>query len=191
MLLDEWHVAEEVAEGHQAADPQQRTGDAETEEARVVHVGDAGDERCKGAQDGQEARQGHGLAAVAFIEVVGTLQVVAAEDLGVRVVEQTLAGCSAYHVIGAVAQDCSGHQQAGQQHRVHAATRRHGAGDEQQRVAWQEWHHYQAGFAEDHGEQDGVDPGTVIGDQQIEVGIEMQDKVQRVEIHVQHLCSWA
>ena len=156
-----------------------------------MHVGDAGDERCEGAQDGQEARERHGLAAMAFIELMGALQVVAAEYFRVGVVEQPLAGCSADHVVGAVAQDCGSHQQASQQHRVHTATRRYGASDEQQRVARQEGHYHQPGFAKDHGEKDGVDPGTVIGDQQIEVGIEMQDKVQRVEIHVQHLCSWA
>ena len=100
-----------------------------------MHVGDAGDERREGAQDGQEAREGHGLAAMAFIELVGALQVIAAEYLGVGVVEQALAGRSADHVIGAVTQDRGNHQQAGQQDRVHTATRSHGAGDEQQRIA--------------------------------------------------------
>ncbi|KAI3488917.1 hypothetical protein L1887_46947 [Cichorium endivia] len=187
VLLDERYVAEEVAEGHQAADPKDGAGHAEAEEARVGHVGDAGDERREGAQDRQEARQGHGLAAMALVEIVSLLEVVAAEDLRVGVVEQPFSCRSSDHVVGAVTHDCRKHQQAAEQHRVHAATRGHGAGDEQQGVAGQEGHHHQAGFAEDHHEQDRVDPGTIVVDQQVEVGVEMQNEVQRVEIHVQHL----
>jgi hypothetical protein len=124
---------------------------------------------------------------MAFVEVVGLLQVVAAEDLRVGVAEQAFPGRSPDHVVGAVAQDGCRHQQAAQQYRVHAAAGGHGTGDEQQRIARQERHDDQAGLAEDHQEQDGVDPRTVIVDQQIEVGIEMQNEVQRVEIHVRHL----
>ena len=117
------------------------------------------------------------------------MRLVAAENLRVRVAEQALAGRSPDHVVGAVAQDGSDHEQPGQQDRVHAAAGSDCTGDEQQGIAWQEGHHHQAGFAKYDSKQNGIDPGPVIGDQQIKVRIEMQDEVQRVEIHVQHLWS--
>lgn len=190
VLLDEWDVAEEEAEGDQAADPQHGAEHAEAEEAHVGHFRHAGDEGGESADDRQEARQGHGLAAVLVVEVVGLLQVVAAEDLRVRVAEQALPRRAADEVIGAVAEDRRQHQQATQQPRVHAAARRHGAGDEQQRIPRQERRHHQAGFTEDHQEQDGVDPRPIVGHQHVEVHIEVQDEVEGVEIHAKHLCWW-
>lgn len=183
VFLDEWHVAEEVAQGHQAADPQDGTGHAEGEEARVGHPGNAGNKRGEGADDGQETRQGHGLATVFFIEIVGFLQIVAAEDLRVGIAEQAFPGRSSDYVVGTVAQDRCEHQQAPQQHRVHATAGGHGAGNEQQRIPGQKWHHHQAGLAEDHQEQNGVDPGPVVGHQHVEIHVEMKDEVDRVEIH--------
>ncbi|MNG04826.1 hypothetical protein D3C84_879860 [compost metagenome] len=121
------------------------------------------------------------------VEVVGLLQVVAAEDLRVRVAEQSFAGRSSDDVVGTVTEDRREHQQASQQYRVHAATGRHGAGDEKKGIARQERHHHQAGLAEDHQKQDGVDPWPVVIHQQVEVNVEMQDKVERVEIHGGHL----
>ncbi|MNH38215.1 hypothetical protein D3C79_992120 [compost metagenome] len=97
-----------------------------------MHVSDASDERCEGTQDRQEARQGHGFTTMAFIEFMGALKVVAAEDFRIGFVEKPFTCRSPDHVIGAVTHDCRSHQQAGQQHRVHAATCGHGAGDEQQ-----------------------------------------------------------
>ena len=163
VLLDERHVAEEVAQGHQAADPGHGADHAEHDEARVVHLRHAGDEGREGPHDGQEARQGHGLAAVAFVELMGAVEVVAAEYLRVGVAEQPLAEGPADHVVGAVAGDRRDHQQPAEQPWVHAAGGADGAGDEQQRVAGEERSHHQAGFTEDHQEQDGVDPDACLG----------------------------
>lgn len=190
VFLDERYVAEEVAQGYEAADPQDGAEYAEPEEARVRHLGDAGDERCEGPQDRQKARQGHGFAAVLVVEIVGFLQVVAAEDFRVGVAEQALPGRSSDHVVGAVTQDGREHQQAAQQYRVHAAACGDGAGDKQQGITRQEGHDHQAGFAKDNQEQNGVDPHSVVSHQHVEVHVEMQDKVERVEIHGGHLCEW-
>src|SRR5699024_6479368 len=80
--------------------------------------------------------------------------------------------------------------QAAQQDRVHAAACRYGACDKQQGLTRADGHHHEAGFAEDDQKQNGGDPRTVIGYQQVEVDVEMQDKVKRVEIHGWHLCEW-
>ncbi|MCY1451300.1 hypothetical protein D9M71_681570 [compost metagenome] len=120
---------------------------------------------------------------------MGLLQVVATEDFRIGIAEQPFSGGSAYDVIGAVAEDRRRHQQATQQHRVHAAASGNRTGDEQQGITRQERHDHQTGLAENYQEQDRVDPRTVVVDQQIEVNVEMQNEVQRVEIHVRHLCS--
>ncbi|MOA47893.1 hypothetical protein D3C78_1705710 [compost metagenome] len=70
-----------------------------------MHFRDASDKRGEGAQDRQETRQGHGFAAMALIEFVGLLQVIAPEDLRVGVAEQAFARCAADDVVGAVAED--------------------------------------------------------------------------------------
>ena len=123
-----------------------------------------------------------------LIEVVGFFQVVATEDFRIRVAEQALACRSSDNVVGAVAHDRSQHQQACEQYRVHAAAGSYGARDKEQRITRQERHDHQAGFAKNHQKQDGVDPWPVIVYQHVEVHIEVQDNVDRVEIHVKHLC---
>ncbi len=93
------------------------------------------------------------------------------------------AGGAADEVVGAVAEDGREHQEAAQQDWVHGATSGDGAGDEQQRVARQEGCDHQAGFTEDHQEQDGVDPRPVVGHQHVEIDVEMQNEVEGIEIH--------
>src|SRR3546814_15126177 len=57
----------------------------------IGHFRNAGDEGGEGADDRQEACEGHGFAAVLVVEVVGLLQVVAADDFRVWVAAQTFA----------------------------------------------------------------------------------------------------
>ncbi|MCY1508979.1 hypothetical protein D9M68_433060 [compost metagenome] len=114
---------------------------------------------------------------------MGALQVVAAEDLRLGIAEQAFARRSPDHVVEAVAADGRDHQQAAEQPGVHGTAGADGAGDEQQGVAGEERRHHQPGLAEDDQEEDGVDPGPVIGDQKVQVLIKVEDEIDRVEIH--------
>ena len=74
MGLDERDVAEQIANGDNANDPDQRTYHVEHRELGAGHVGHAGHERHEGAHERHEARQHQGDAAVLLVEGMGLLE---------------------------------------------------------------------------------------------------------------------
>ena len=75
VLLDDRHVAEQVAAPQEQRDPGDAAGEVVRGEARAPHAADAGDERRERADDRNEARQHDGLAAVLLVERLGAVQV--------------------------------------------------------------------------------------------------------------------
>ena len=80
VVLDDRDVAEEYAGAEAQADPGDGAGDVVEHECRRRHRGRAGDERHEGPDDRHEAAEHHGLAAVAFEEVVRLCQMLAVEQ---------------------------------------------------------------------------------------------------------------
>ena len=103
ILAHHRQVAEEVTGQHEQPDPEQAAGEAEGQKAGIGHVSDAGHEWREGAQDRQEAGEQNGLAAVAVVEVAGTVEVLAIEQPRVGVAEHAWSEVVADPVIGVVA----------------------------------------------------------------------------------------
>lgn len=70
IIFDDWNVAEKIPRHGQAANPDQCAQCAEQHEQTIIHQSDACHERRKGADDGQEAREQNGFAAVFLVKSV-------------------------------------------------------------------------------------------------------------------------
>jgi hypothetical protein len=80
-------------------------------------------------------------------------------------------------VVEHVAEYRGGDQHREQHADLHAAECSQRAGDEEQRVSRQEGRHHETRFAEDDGEENGVDPLPVLLHQHRQVLVEVQDDV--------------
>ena len=143
----------------------------------VGHASDAGDKRCERPHDGHEAGEDDGLAAMAGVEVVGLVEILAAENARVGIGKQLHAEEMADGVIDGVSQYGGEDQQCHQQVDVHFAHGRNGTGNKQERVARQERRDDQAGFGKHDQEQDQVDPGAVGGNQLEQMLVDVQHEV--------------
>ena len=122
------------------------------------------------------------------IEGVGLLQIIPAEDFGVRVAEQLLAEEVTNGVVDHVAQHGSDDQHGRQGMDVQHAAHGKRTGGKQQGVTRQERRHYQPGFTEDDQKQDGVNPNAIVLEQLFQMHVNVQDKVDCKEdqIHFFH-----
>ncbi len=152
VLADGGQIAEEVAGIDKRDDPQETADEVEGHETLVSHGTHAGDEGGKGPHDGQETGHDDGLAAMLGKESLGLVEMIAAEDPRVWILEQPLTKEVANGVVGQVAEDGGQDQGAGQQVDIQGGTDGQGSRGKQQGVARQERGDHQAGFAEDDQE---------------------------------------
>src|SRR6266849_1248302 len=73
-------AAQRVAAENHGADPKNPAKNVEDQVAGVRHLRGASDGRAEGSNDGNEAREDDGPAAIFFIEVMGALKVAAPEE---------------------------------------------------------------------------------------------------------------
>src|SRR5579885_1813924 len=94
-----------VAEENEPAGPDDAAENIEGHIAVVGHAGGAGHGRAEGANDGDEARENHGLAAVFFKKFVGALQMAAAENEGILALIKRGARRAANPITDLIAED--------------------------------------------------------------------------------------
>ena len=63
---------------------------------------------------------------------------------------------------------------------VHAPGCRRSASDEQQRIAGKKGEDHHARLAKDNGEENGIDPGSILLNEHRKMLVEMQDKVEKL-----------
>src|SRR5260370_3622158 len=73
-------AAQRVAAENHGADPKNPSKNVEGQVAGVRHLCRTGDGRAEGSNDGNEARENDGTAAIFFVEVVGALKMAAPEE---------------------------------------------------------------------------------------------------------------
>ena len=172
MILSRWgfdpgNVAEKVADGHDAADPQRAAGHIEKRELPPRHLRHPGDKRRESAHEGHEARRDYGDAAVLFIKRVRLVKAAAVEPARVVPLEHTRADGAADGVVGLVAQNRRHKQQGNHNRIVHQANAAHRTRHKQQRITRQKRHHDDAGFYEHNGEQQRINPDAVTLDEEL------------------------
>ena len=73
-------AAEEIAAENCGGDPGDAADDVEHHVTRIRHFRGAGDRWAEGADDGDEAGEDDGAAAVLFVELMSALKMAAAEE---------------------------------------------------------------------------------------------------------------
>src|SRR5216684_7136074 len=73
-------AAQRVAAENHGADPKNPSANVEGNVAGVGHLCGAGDGGAEGSNDGNEARENNGPAAIFFIKIVGALKMASAEE---------------------------------------------------------------------------------------------------------------
>src|SRR5690606_34421666 len=130
-----------------------------------------------GPEQGQEAGQHDGLAAMLLVEGMGLQQGLAVEETVVLLKYRRPDGAPD-GVIDGIAQDRRSQQDRTQQDGIQQARSAEGPGDEQQRVARQDRQDHQAGFAKDNQRQDQIGPGPVLRDPRAQRLVDVQDQMK-------------
>jgi len=76
-------TAKKIAAENHGADPENAAENVVEQIAGIRHTGGAGDRRTKSANDGNEAGEDDGLAAVFFVEIVSAKEMATAEEKGI------------------------------------------------------------------------------------------------------------
>src|ERR1700740_489125 len=101
-------MTEQETAGNGRRDPEDTAEDVEEQITSIGHFGCAGDRRAEGTNDGREARENDGAAAIFFIENGTALQVAPPEEeRGLAFVESG-AGRAANRVAELIADDGAG-----------------------------------------------------------------------------------
>src|SRR3989338_7092104 len=77
VILDDWNIAKRITRYGETADPCEAAQRAEQHEQTIIHQADACHERRKGTDDGQEAREQDGFAAMFLIKGMSLVDVLA------------------------------------------------------------------------------------------------------------------
>lgn len=113
----ERNIAEKITSKDKAAYPHNTPNHAEHEKTLVVHFTHTGDKRRKGADDGHEARQKNGLAAMAIHKILRFINMCLV-DGHAFVAHDEFAKVAPNPIIDVVAEQCCCHQNTCKQHGV-------------------------------------------------------------------------
>jgi len=102
-------MAKRVAADYGGSDPADAADNIEEEIARIGHSRGARDGRTERSDDGDEARENHGTAAIFFVELVGPLEMAAAKKERVFAAVKGSAGGTADPVAHLVTGDGAKH----------------------------------------------------------------------------------
>src|SRR5437016_10821927 len=148
-------AAQDVAAQNHGPDPEDPAENVESEVTGIGHFCGAGHRRAKRSNDGNEARENDGPAAIFFIEVMGALKVAAPEEEGVFAAVQSRTRRAANPVTDLVAHDGAKHD--GQEkplQREHAGSGKN-SGGHQQRITGKKKSYKKTGFDEDDRTDEG------------------------------------
>ncbi len=166
---------------HQA-DPADRAHHVERQKPRVVHFADACYKRGKGSDDRHELRVDNRLPAMPFIEFMRAVEILAAEDLRVATLKESVSQRAAQQKTGAVA-----HNRRRGEHEDHppdgqlACPGDH-AHREQQRIAWEKEADQQPTLGKHNQKQDEItDPPCQHGRQQVNQLFRIGKALKKIE----------
>ncbi len=176
MALHDGDVAKEIAAENECASPGNCPADAVSEEPPVSHFTYACDKRNEGAEDGHKAGDYDGLSTVLFVEPMGLVKMLFAEDSHVFLVENFRADQIPNPVIGVVAADSRREQKRPHKVYFENAVGQGGkrAGCEKQGIARQKRCYDKSRFAEDDNKKNEINPCVILRDNRLEGFIEVQ-----------------
>jgi hypothetical protein len=144
-------MAKRVSSEDHGADPEDAPKKIEEQVARIRHFGCASDGRAECSNDGDEASKNYGATAVFFVEIVGALEVAAAEEQGIFAPVQGGASGTANPIADLVTGDGAKHDGEQKPLEGNNASVGEDAGGDQKRIAGKKKANEEAGFYEDDG----------------------------------------
>ncbi len=179
-MLDSGDPTEQIARPHADADPKKCGHGTEHREDLVLHRAHAGDERCRRSHDRNESREDNGGGSSTLEVLMRFFEVLLLEELRFLVFEPLHAEVLAQVIVGLVPGHGGKNQQAQCDWQAECTFFRSGieANGKQQSVARQEGTEHQPRFGEDDQEQDQVSRSSVVGDQVLDVLIQVQEKIK-------------
>src|ERR1700723_1472888 len=129
--------AQKIAKQHRAADPKNAAKDVVGQVADIRHFRSASHGRTERANDGDETRQDHRLAAMELVEGVGPLQMLALEETRVGPAVEALARATPDPVAQLIAGDGAERHRREQQKQINVARRGDNPSGNQQGIARQ------------------------------------------------------
>ena len=162
VVLDEGHVAEEIARGYEQSDPNHRSDNVVSSEGTVVHVADAGDKRSEGSYNRYKAGEKDGLVAVFLIKMLGFLDMLGL-DQAVVPGNQFVSELFTDHVVAGITKNRRGQADDHQRRQMKAARGcRERAAGKQQGVARQKRRDDETGLTKNNGKKQEINQRAVI-----------------------------
>src|SRR5712692_10610038 len=152
-------AAQRVAAENHGADPKNPSANVEGNVAGVGHLCGAGDGRAEGSNDGNEARENNGPAAIFFIKIVGALKMASAEEERVFAAVQSCTRRAANPVANLIAHDGAKHDGQEKPLQGDDAGSGENSGGHQQGITGKKKSNKKTGFDED----DEADEGGAAG----------------------------
>lgn len=131
--------------------PQSAAEKIKKEIARIRHLCGARDGRTKRSNDGDESGENHGAATVFFVEVVGALEMAAAEEKGIFAAVEGCSSGTSNPVANLIAGDSAKHDWPEKPLEGDDARVGKDPGGDEKRVTGKKKSHKEAGFDEDDG----------------------------------------
>lgn len=129
-------MAERIAAEDHGADPEDAAENIECQVTPVGHVRCACDRRAKRANDGNEARENHGAAAVFFVKIVRALQMAAPEEERIFAPVKRCSRRAPDPVTDLIAHDGAEHHGKEEQLQRNYASGRENAGGDKKGISW-------------------------------------------------------
>src|SRR5260370_19657111 len=144
-------AAQRVAAENHGADPKNPSKNVEGQVAGVRHLCRTGDGRAEGSNDGNEARENDGTAAIFFVEVVGALKMAAPEEERVFAAVESCTCRAANPVAALIAHDGAKHHRPKEPSERNEASGRKNARGDKPRNSWKKEADKEAGFDKNNG----------------------------------------
>jgi len=142
-------MAQQVSSEDHRADPEYASEKIEEQIAKIRHSGCASYGRAERSNDGDEAGQNYGATPVFFVEIVGALEVAAAEEQGIFTPVEGGASGTPNPIADLVPGDGTKHNGEQKPPEGNNASVREDAGGDQKRIARKKKANEEAGFYED------------------------------------------
>ena len=147
------------------------------DELSIVHGADPGHKGDERANDGDEAGEDNGFAAMALVEPVRTIEVFLLEEANLAR-KGPRADVGSDPIVERIARNGGDRQEHEEDFHVHGPQPGESACGKQQRIAREEWSDHQARLAKDHGEEDQVGPSSISLDDLAQGPIEVDDVLE-------------
>ena len=179
VFFNYWQVSEKIAAINKNGNPGNSADDIIREEADISHLTDPGHKRSEGADNGDETGDDNRLPPMPFIKFMSTDQIFLLEKSNLLLVKDLRPHQVSNPVIHRVACHSGETEEPEQPDRIQSTTGCKSPGGKQKRISRKDREDHQPGFTKDDDKQDPISPQAVISNNNTQMLIEMQKKIDQ------------